>query len=133
MLRRVLVVEDDQQNAYLMRFILEKRGYEVLVISDGESAVASMADFLPDLVLMDMFLPSMDGQEATAHIKRMPEGRDVPVVAVTAFSMKGDRERILEAGCDGYMSKPIDPDTFVDEMERFIARWQDDRERGGAS
>ena len=118
--RRVLVVDDDSQNAYLVRFILEKRGYEVAVVHDGEAAVDAVTTFGPDLVLMDMLLPKMSGQEATRRIKRSPDSASLPVVALTAFSMKGDRERILDSGCDGYMSKPIDPDTFVEDMERYL-------------
>lgn len=122
MSRRILVVEDDAQNSYLIQFILEKSGYAVDLVSDGEQAVASVevADPKPDLVLMDMLLPKMNGYEATRAIKAMPGGAAIPVIALTAYSMKGDRERILEAGCDGYIAKPIDPETFVSEMEEFL-------------
>jgi two-component system, cell cycle response regulator DivK len=120
--KRILVVEDDAQNSYLIQFILEKSGYAVEVVSDGEQAVASVegADPKPDLVLMDMLLPKMNGYEATRAIKAMDGGAEIPVIALTAYSMKGDRERILEAGCDGYIAKPIDPETFVSEMEEYL-------------
>jgi two-component system cell cycle response regulator DivK len=120
--KRILVVEDDAQNSYLIQFILEKCGYAVVVVSDGEQAVASVeaADPKPDLVLMDMLLPKMNGYEATRAIKAMDGGTEIPVIALTAYSMKGDRERILEAGCDGYIAKPIDPETFVSEMEEYL-------------
>jgi two-component system, cell cycle response regulator DivK len=120
--KRILVVEDDAQNSYLIQFILEKSGYGVVVVSDGEQAVASVegADPKPDLVLMDMLLPKMNGYEATRAIKAMDGGAAIPVIALTAYSMKGDRERILEAGCDGYIAKPIDPETFVSEMEEYL-------------
>ena len=122
MSKRILVVEDDAQNSYLIQFILEKSGYQVELVADGEQAVASMAaaDPTPDLILMDMRLPKMNGYEATRAIKAMPDGTTLPVIALTAYSMKGDRERILEAGCDGYIAKPIDPETFVSEMEEYL-------------
>lgn len=122
MSKRILVVEDDAQNSYLIQFILEKSGYQVELVADGEQAVASMAaaDPKPDLILMDMLLPKMNGYEATRAIKAMPDGTTLPVIALTAYSMKGDRERILEAGCDGYIAKPIDPETFVSEMEEYL-------------
>ncbi|HEX9093654.1 MAG TPA: response regulator [Coriobacteriia bacterium] len=122
---RVLVVEDDAQNAYLVTFILERRGYEVRVVPDGDEALGALEDFTPDLVLMDMLLPRMGGQETARRMKARPGMDGVPVVALTAYSMKGDRERILETGCDGYMSKPIDPDTFVEELERFLVAGDD--------
>jgi two-component system, cell cycle response regulator DivK len=120
--KRILVVEDDAQNSYLIQFILEKSGYAVELVSDGEQAVAWVeeADPKPDLVLMDMLLPKMNGYEATRSIKAMEGGASIPVIALTAYSMKGDRERILEAGCDGYIAKPIDPETFVAEMEEYL-------------
>ena len=122
MSKRILVVEDDAQNSYLIQFILEKSGYEVELVSDGEQAVASMAAAVnkPDLILMDMLLPKMNGYEATRAIKAMADGAGVLVIALTAYSMKGDRERILDAGCDGYIAKPIDPETFVSEMEEYL-------------
>ena len=118
--KRVLVVEDDAQNSYLNGFILEKSGYEVITATDGEEAIAEVEKRVPDLILMDMLLPKMNGYEATRRIKARPESQGVPIVALTAYSMKGDRERILASGSDGYISKPIDPETFVSEMEQYL-------------
>lgn len=118
--RRVLVVEDDAQNSYLVRFILEQSGFEVEVASDGEGAVSAAIASPPDLVLMDLLMPRMDGYEATRRIKAEPTLAGVPVVALTAYSMKGDRERVLAAGCDGYITKPIDPETFAGEVEEYL-------------
>ena len=118
--KRVLVVEDDAQNSYLIGFILERNGYEVVTADDGERAIEELEKQLPDLILMDMLLPKMSGYEATRAIKARPETSRVPIVALTAYSMKGDREKILESGCDGYISKPIDPETFIFEMERYF-------------
>jgi two-component system cell cycle response regulator DivK len=118
--KRILVVEDDTQNSYLIGFILEKSGYEVVTVGDGEQAVEAAAERTPDLILMDMLLPKMSGYDATRAIKSDPVTAGVTIIALTAYSMKGDRERILEAGCDGYISKPIDPETFVSQMEEFM-------------
>jgi two-component system cell cycle response regulator DivK len=118
--KRVLVVEDDAQNSYLIGFILEKGGYTVVAASDGEQALEILETEQPDLILMDMLLPKMNGYEATKRIKAREGSKDIPVVALTAYSMKGDREKILESGCDGYISKPIDPETFVAEMEEYL-------------
>lgn len=118
--KRILVVEDDAQNSYLIRFILEKGGYAVVAVGDGAQAVEAASAESPDLILMDMLLPKMSGYDATRAIKADPDTAGVTVIALTAYSMKGDRERILEAGCDGYISKPIDPETFVSQMEEFM-------------
>ncbi len=116
---RILVVEDDPQNQYLVRFLLERAGHEVIVAVDGQQAVDIAEQSAPDLVLMDMLLPRMDGWAATRALKQQA-GFSAPIVALTAYSMKGDRESILAAGCDGYISKPIDPETFVEEIEEYI-------------
>ncbi|MDA3936509.1 MAG: response regulator [Actinomycetota bacterium] len=119
MATRILIAEDDPQNLYLVKFLLENRGYEVLTAADGHEAVVVARAENPDLVLMDMLLPRVDGYEATRMLKA-DEGFSRPVVALTAYSMKGDREAILEAGCDGYIPKPIDPNTFVDQVEKYL-------------
>jgi len=116
---RILVTEDDFQNLYLVKFLLESSGHEVLVATDGEEAVTVARTEKPDLVLMDMLLPRVDGYEATRMLKVDP-GPDLTVVALTAYSMKGDREAILDAGCDGYISKPIDPESFVAQVESYL-------------
>ncbi len=116
---RILVTEDDPQNLYLVKFLLESSGHEVLVATDGEEAVTVARTEKPDLVLMDMLLPRVDGYEATRMLKADP-GPDLIVVALTAYSMKGDREAILKAGCDGYISKPIDPESFVAQVESYL-------------
>lgn len=117
---RILVVEDDPQNSYLIGFILERAGYEVVSATDGEQAIDEVEKAKPDLILMDMLLPKMNGYEATRRIKSQSEYKDIPIVALTAYSMKGDREKILESGSDGYISKPIDPETFVSEMQEYL-------------
>lgn len=118
-MKRILIAEDDPQNLYLARFLLEAGGFEVISAMDGEQAVEVALAENPDLVLMDMLLPRMDGYEATRSL-RANSDFDKPVIALTAYSMKGDREAILAAGCDGYISKPIDPDTFVAQVRSYL-------------
>lgn len=118
--KKILVVEDDAQNSYLIGFILERSGYSVVTVGDGGLAVQAAAAEHPDVVLMDMLLPMMNGYDATRAIKAESETAGIVVIALTAYSMKGDCERILEAGCDGYIAKPIDPETFVSQMEAFL-------------
>jgi two-component system cell cycle response regulator DivK len=108
MSQRILVVEDNDRNRRLLKILLESRGYEVIEAVTGEEAMKYLKDHKPDLILMDIQLPNVDGLELTRNIKNNLKTADIPIVAVTAYAMKGDRERILEAGCDGYISKPID-------------------------
>jgi two-component system, cell cycle response regulator DivK len=104
---KVLVVEDNPANMTLATFLLKSAGYVVLSATDAESGLALARGEQPDLILMDIQLPGMDGLEATAQLKRDPATRDIPVVALTALAMKGDEERIRAAGCDGYIAKPL--------------------------
>ncbi len=120
MAKRVLIVEDDEQNLYLATFLLKKNGYEVIAAKNGFEGIEKAKTERPDLILMDMQLPEMDGYEATKLIKGIDEIRYIPIVAVTSYAMVGDREKVLAAGCVGYIEKPIDPDTFVSEIGRYI-------------
>lgn len=107
MSQKILVVEDNDRNRRLMRILLKSKGYEVIEATTGEEAMNYLKDQKPDLILMDIQLPHTDGLELTKEIKSTEATSDIPIVAVTAYAMKGDRERILKAGCDGYISKPI--------------------------
>jgi two-component system cell cycle response regulator DivK len=103
----VLVVEDNPANMTLATFLLKSAGYAVLSATDAEAGLASARAEQPDLVLMDIQLPGMDGLQACAILKKDPTTRDIPVIALTALAMKGDEERIRAAGCDGYIAKPL--------------------------
>ena len=105
---RILVVEDNDRNRRLLKILLQAQGYEVIEAASGEEVMKYLEDNRPDLILMDIQLPNIDGLELTKEIKNSPETIDIPIIAVTAYAMKGDKERILEAGCDAYVSKPID-------------------------
>lgn len=118
--RRILVIEDNKQNLYLATFLLEKNGYEVLAAQDGQEGIDKACRERPDLIVLDMELPIIDGYEVARRLKKMPECKAIPIVAVTSFAMVGDREKILAAGCQAYIEKPINPETFVQEIERYL-------------
>src|SRR5712692_9656562 len=105
---RILLIEDNPMNRRVAQFILKSRGYIVLEARDGQEALELLKTHLPDLILMDLQLPGLDGFTVTRIIKQDAATKDIPVVALTAYAMKGDAERALEAGCDGYITKPID-------------------------
>ena len=119
-MKRILIVEDDEKSLYLARFILEKEGYEVIEARDGLEALDNVSKETPDLILMDMQLPKLDGYEATRRIKADEKLSKIPVVALTAYAMKGDRKKTIDAGCSGHIEKPIDPPTFVNEVKKYL-------------
>ena len=120
MSRNVLVVEDNEQNLYLVRFLLEGAGWTVVAAADGPRALEEARSGRFDLVLLDIQLPGMDGHAVALELRRIPALDGVPIVAVTSYAMLGDRERCLEAGCTGYVEKPINPDTFLDEVVSYV-------------
>jgi CheY-like chemotaxis protein len=126
---RVLVVEDKDENLDLMAYLLQAFGHETLLARDGAEGVTIAARNRPDLVVMDLQMPVMDGYEAVSLLKAGPPMSLIPVIAVTAYAMVGDRERIMAAGFDGYLTKPIDPQTFVRELERHLRPGADGRDR----
>lgn len=118
--RKVLYIEDNPANKLLVKRILESEGYIVLEAEDGLSGIEAARQGLPDLILMDINIPGMDGYEATTKLKSLEELSQIPIVAVTAKVMRGDRERALTAGCDGYIEKPIDIDRFPQQIEEYF-------------
>jgi two-component system, cell cycle response regulator DivK len=115
--RSILLIEDNEQNRYLVTFLLQRHGYEVCAAADGPSGIEMASRLKPALILLDIQLPTMDGYAVARALKASADLADIPIVAVTSYAMPGDRERALEAGCSGYIEKPINPDTFVAEME----------------
>lgn len=115
----VLLIEDNEQNRYLATFLLEAHGHRVTSAFDGPSGVEAARRSAPDLILLDIQLPGMDGYEVARTLRTIESLRRTPIVAVTSYAMVGDREKSLEAGCNGYIEKPINPDTFVTEIQRF--------------
>ena len=118
----ILYVEDNSDNRKLVRRVLEVEGYIVVEAKDGAQALEHLESESIDLALMDINMPEVDGYTSTAEIRAMPQFAELPIVAVTANVMRGDRERSLQAGCDGYIQKPIDIDTLSQQIERFMRR-----------
>jgi two-component system cell cycle response regulator len=125
---RILVVEDTSYSLQLMTYLLEAQGHTVAEAETGEDAVEIAPAWYPDLVVMDLQLPGMDGYQALSALRAMPELTGVPIVAVTSFAMVGDRERAMDAGFSHYMTKPIDPETFAEEINTRLP----ERLRGAA-
>ena len=122
--RKILVVEDNDMNMQLVEFLLEEGGYDIVKATSGEEALALTRETnggAPDLILMDIHLPGMDGLSVVRAMKEDTRTARIPILALTAHAMRGDRDRFLEAGCDGYISKPIDVKTFVASIERYIS------------
>lgn len=119
-MKKVLVIEDNEKNLYLMKFMLEKLGHRVIEARDGAAGVEMAAKEKPDLILMDIQLPVMDGYEATQKIRAIDEIKDIPIIAITSYAMVGDKEKTLAAGCTAYIEKPIDPETFMEELKRYL-------------
>jgi two-component system, cell cycle response regulator DivK len=119
---KILLVEDNEQNRYLASFLLEGRGHAVIAATSGLIALELAAKVMPDLILLDIQLPGMDGHAVARALKTDPRFERVPIIAVTSYAMVGDREKAFAAGAEGYIEKPINPETFVDEVERFLTR-----------
>ena len=117
---KVLVVEDNPESLDLLLYLLGAFGYDTCAARDGETALRTAAELSPDLIICDIHLPGMDGFGVVKHLKADAHLCRTPVVAVTALAMVGDRERLLAAGFDGYIGKPIEPDTFVTQIESFL-------------
>ena len=118
--KTVLIVEDNELNMKLFHDLIQAQGYNILQTKDGMDALKLARQHKPDLILMDIQLPEVSGLEVTKWLKDDPELRHIPVVAVTAFAMKGDEERIREGGCEAYLSKPISVGKFIETVRRFI-------------
>ena len=120
MATRILIIEDNTANLELAEYLLKASGYATLAARDGDEGVRSARKERPDLIVCDLQMPVMDGYEVVRQLKGDPLLRPIPIIAVTALSMPGDRKSVLAAGFDGYLSKPIDPETFVRTVEGFL-------------
>ncbi len=118
--KKVLVIEDNTQNMRLITYALQRGGYRVISAASGEEGVDAAIRERPFFIIMDIQLPGMDGLEATRRIRASPANGDIPIIAMTSFAMRGDRELLLAAGCTGYFEKPIDPLTIVDQIHEII-------------
>ncbi len=120
--KTILIIEDNEQNLYLLTFILEKNGYRVIQARSGDEGVKKAEENEPDLILLDIQLPVMDGYTVAREILKKDALVHIPIVAVTSFAMPGDREQALDSGCSGYIEKPIDPDTFITQIKEHLPR-----------
>jgi len=116
----VLYIEDNEQNYYLVNVLLKTKDYCVLWAQDGQEGIDKAVQSKPDLILLDIQLPVMDGYEVAKMLRSNPELNKIPVIAVTSYAMSGDREKALSAGCNGYIEKPIDPDTFLAQIDKYF-------------
>jgi len=119
---KILIIEDNEHNLYLEAFILQKNGHEIVQARNGETGIALAAETYPDLILLDIQLPGMDGHIVARELRKNLALANLPIIAVTSFAMAGDRERILESGCTDYIEKPINPDTFHAEIAHYLRK-----------
>jgi len=122
MKRKILIVEDDTQSLYMLTFLLESNNYEVFQANNGPDGILKAKGHHPDAIILDIQLPEMDGYKVTKELRASDELKNIPIIVVTSFAMIGDRNKALEAGATGYIEKPINPDTFVSQMEAFIIK-----------
>ena len=120
MAKKILIVEDNEVNRVLMKDLLAYHGYEIIEAANGAEGIEEAKEYRPDLILMDMQMPIMDGIQAITHLKADPETRDLKIIGITSFAMKGDRERILQAGCDEYVAKPINTRELPKLVKRLL-------------
>ncbi len=119
-MKKVLVIEDNKDNLLLITLALEKAGYEVISAMTGEEGIEVLAREKPFFIIMDIDLPGINGIETTKRIRRSEIGDTIPIIAITSYAMVGDKEKIIEAGCNGYLEKPIDPITIMDKIHEII-------------
>jgi CheY-like chemotaxis protein len=120
MIKTFLIIEDNEQNLYMMRFLLEARGFTVVEARDGQEGLDQAQRARPQAILLDIQLPGMDGYEVARELRKNRDLGAIPIIAVTSYAMVGDREKALAAGATGYIEKPINPDTFVDQVLGFV-------------
>lgn len=120
---KVLVIEDNQQNMYMITFLLESYGYQVIQTFNGIDGIAYAKQTTPDIILLDIQLPQMDGYAIARELRKINAILEVPIIAVTSYAMPGDKQKALEAGATGYIEKPINPDTFITEMESYLPEY----------
>ncbi len=122
---RILYIEDNDQNFYLVEYILRAKGYSVLRARDGREGLELAQTIIPDMILLDIQLPVMDGYTIAKELRRLPQTEHTPLVALTSYAMPGDREKALASGCDGYIEKPIKPGIFAEQVRSYVPPTQD--------
>ncbi len=119
---RILIMEDDDDTQGMVRFLLEYRGYDVLVAKNGKNGLEIARSEKPDLILLDLAMPEMDGLSVAHKLKGDPDTKEIPVIAVTAYTMSSDRRMAMNAGCDGFIAKPMNVPDFIAEVEKFLGK-----------
>lgn len=120
MRKSVLIIEDNEQNMYMLTYLLQSQNYEILQAFNGADGIAMAIDKKPDIILLDIQLPVMDGYTVATKIRELTELKLTPIIVVTSYAMVGDREKAISSGATGYIEKPIDPDTFIQQMNSFL-------------
>jgi len=119
--KKILIIEDNEQNLYLTTYLLKKQDFDVVQARNGQKGLEVAVSENPDLILLDIQLPVMDGYEVARQLKQAEETKSIPIIGVTSYAMAGDCENILVTGCEGYIEKPIDPHSFVEQVRGFLA------------
>jgi CheY-like chemotaxis protein len=117
---KVLIIEDNEQNMYMLSYLLESENYAIIQAFSGTSGIIAATKNKPDIILLDIQLPGMNGYEVAVKLKEDEELRSIPIIAVTSYAMPGDKEKAIESGAIGYIEKPINPDTFISQMNSFL-------------
>lgn len=117
---KVLIIEDNEQNMYMLSYLLESENYEVNQAYSGPAGIDTAKKIKPDIILLDIQLPEMDGYAVAQKLREVEKLKEIPIIAVTSYAMPGDKEKALESGATGYIEKPINPDTFITEMKYFL-------------
>ena len=117
---KVLIIEDNEQNMYMLTFLLENENYEVVQAYNGTAGIEAAKNNKPDIILLDIQLPEMDGYSVAKKLRESTDLKDTPIITVTSYAMPGDKEKAIKSGATGYIEKPINPDTFIAQMESFL-------------
>jgi len=117
---KVLIIEDNEQNMYMLTYLLESENYEIIQAYSGTEGINAAKNNKPDIILLDIQLPEMDGYTVASKLKENEELKNIPIIAVTSYAMPGDREKAIASGAIGYIEKPINPDTFISQMKSFL-------------
>ena len=117
---KILIIEDNEQNMYMLSYLLESENYEVIQAYSGPAGIEAAKTLSPDIILLDIQLPEMDGYTVASKLREEKKIEEVPIIAVTSYAMPGDREKAIESGATGYIEKPINPDTFISQMKSFL-------------
>jgi len=120
MKKRVLIIEDNEQNIYMLTYLLESQDFQVIQARSGVEGIEMAIESKPDFILLEIQLPKMDGYTVAAKIRECEILKQIPIIVVTSYAMTGDKEKALASGADGYIEKPIDPETFIDQMNSFL-------------